>query len=50
MPASMMRTFDEDVRPVVVPERPAGEGYDFAWHGLMGYTKDKIRLVGFEPG
>lgn len=49
MPASMMRAFDEDVRPVVVPERPAGGDFDFSWHGLMGYTKGKIRLVGFEP-
>lgn len=49
MPATMMRAFDEEVRPVVVPDRPAGEDYDFTWHGLMGYTKDKIRLVGFEP-
>ena len=49
MPATMMRAFDEEVRPVVVPDGPAGADYDFAWHGLMGYTKDKIRLVGFEP-
>lgn len=49
MPASIMRAFEAEVRPVVVPDRPAGADYDFAWHGLMGYTKDKIRLVGFEP-
>ena len=49
VPANMMQTFDEEARRVVVPERPAGADYDFAWHGLMGYTKDKIRLVGFEP-
>lgn len=48
MPAAMMHVFDSEVRPVVVPDRPAGIAYDFAWHGLMGYTKDKIRLVGFE--
>ena len=48
MPASMMREFDEEVRPVVEADRPAGSEYDFAWHGLMGYTKDKIRRVGFE--
>ena len=49
MPAKMLQTLDDEVRPVVLPGRPAGAGYDFAWHGLMGYTKDKIRLVGFEP-
>ena len=44
-----MRAFDEEVRPVAAPDHPAGEGFDFAWHGLMGYTKDKIRRVGCEP-
>lgn len=23
--------------------------YDFTWHGLMGYTKNGVRLIGFEP-
>jgi glycine/D-amino acid oxidase-like deaminating enzyme len=22
---------------------------DFRWHGLMGYTKSGVRLVGYEP-
>ena len=22
--------------------------YDFAWHGLMAYTDNKIRLIGFD--
>jgi glycine/D-amino acid oxidase-like deaminating enzyme len=49
MPADIMWEFENEVRPAVVPDRAAGAGYDFTWHGLMGYTKDKIRLVGFEP-
>ena len=49
IPMSVMQAFDEEVRPVVAPDLPAGAGYDFAWHGLMGYTEHKIRLVGFEP-
>ncbi len=23
--------------------------FDFLWHGLMGYTKNGVRLIGFEP-
>lgn len=23
--------------------------YSFTWHGLMGYTPDKVRRIGFEP-
>ena len=49
LPAGVMRTFDDQVRPIVAPDHPMGEGYDFAWHGLMGYTKGRIRMVGFEP-
>lgn len=49
LPTRILQTFDAEVRPVLVPERPAGLDYDFAWHGLMGYTKGKVRVVGFEP-
>lgn len=29
---------------------PAGEiDYQFKWHGLMGYTKSRVRLIGAEP-
>ena len=23
--------------------------YKFTWHGLMGYTKNRVRLIGFDP-
>jgi len=49
LPPSVMQTFDDQVRPIVAPDHPAGREYDFAWHGLMGYTKGRMRLVGFEP-
>lgn len=49
VPSGVMQLFDGEVRPVVAPGHPAGRGYDFAWHGLMGYTKGKMRVVGFEP-
>ena len=31
-------------------DEPGGcnEAYDYAWHGLMGYTPDRLRVVGFE--
>ncbi len=28
---------------------PKNVAYDFLWHGLMGYTKNGVRLIGFEP-
>ncbi len=28
---------------------PQETKYDFTWHGLMGYTKNGVRLIGFEP-
>ncbi|PIN75528.1 hypothetical protein COV18_03160 [Candidatus Woesearchaeota archaeon CG10_big_fil_rev_8_21_14_0_10_37_12] len=28
---------------------PKNPKYSFFWHGLMGYTKTKLRIVGFEP-
>ena len=49
LPTSVMQTFDDQVRPIVAPDHPVGGGYDFAWHGLMGYTKGRMRVVGVEP-
>lgn len=28
---------------------PKSKDYQFHWHGLMGYTRNRLRLVGFEP-
>jgi glycine/D-amino acid oxidase-like deaminating enzyme len=49
VPPGIIQAFEDHVRPVIAPDHPAGAGYDFAWHGLMGYTRGRIRLVGFEP-
>ena len=49
MPSEVLRVFDTVVRPAVAQDRAAGLDYDFRWHGLMAYTKNMIRLVGFEP-
>lgn len=49
MPAEIMAEFDTRERPVVAPDRPEGIPFDFQWHGLMGYTRGKLRQVGVEP-
>ena len=48
VPDEVVREFDE-LLPVVHPARPAGLPYDYLWHGLMGYTTSRVRLIGFEP-
>jgi glycine/D-amino acid oxidase-like deaminating enzyme len=49
LPVEILRDLDTMVRPVVAPARPAGLAYDYTWHGLMAYTDNKVRIVGFEP-
>ena len=49
MPREIAHVFDAQVRPLAASSRPAGLDYDYTWHGLMAYTDNKIRLVGFEP-
>ena len=48
-PGSLLGTMDAEVRPFAQPARPAGLPYDFAWHGLMGYTAGRIRVIGAHP-
>lgn len=48
-PARVIREIDNEILPIVHPSRAAGLEYDYAWHGLMGYTGAKVRLIGFEP-
>lgn len=49
LPPEIMAELDTVARPLVAPSRPPGLDYDFAWHGLMAYTENKVRLVGVEP-
>ncbi|MEK7185322.1 MAG: FAD-binding oxidoreductase, partial [Patescibacteria group bacterium] len=46
-PEEMVEKIDEFVRRVHSPEKKID--YIFTWHGLMGYTKNGVRLVGPEP-
>lgn len=48
-PGSLLATMDADVRPYAQPARRPGRPYDFAWHGLMGYSPGRIRVIGAHP-
>ena len=49
-PGSVLDYMDEHLRPFAQPSRPAGERYDFQWHGLMGYMDGRVRVIGPHPG
>lgn len=40
---------DSFIRKVYAVEPNRKIEYVFTWHGLMGYTKNGVRLIGFEP-
>jgi glycine/D-amino acid oxidase-like deaminating enzyme len=46
---ALLDHMDEHIRPFAQPRRPPGLPYDFAWHGLMGYSQGLIRVVGRHP-
>lgn len=48
-PGAMLDLMDREIRPFAQPARGAGEPYDYAWHGLMGYMPGGIRLIGAHP-
>lgn len=48
-PRAALDEFDGEVREIAFPHRPPGAPYDFAWHGLMGYTSGRLRVIGAEP-
>lgn len=48
-PGELLDVLDNQVRPFANPRRPAGQPYDFHWHGLMGYNDSRIRVVGAHP-
>jgi glycine/D-amino acid oxidase-like deaminating enzyme len=49
VPADVIAEMDNAVRPFANHLRPAGQPYDFHWHGLMGYNDSGIRVVGAHP-
>ena len=48
-PEEHEQKIDEFVREVYDTDPNKKIDYVFTWHGLMGYTKNKVRLVGIEP-
>ena len=49
LPVRVVDEVDRDLVPLAYPARPTGQQYDYTWHGLMGYTGNKVRLIGPEP-
>lgn len=47
--ADVLARLDGFIRPILAPGRPAPLPYDYAWHGLMGYARDGVRVVGADP-
>jgi glycine/D-amino acid oxidase-like deaminating enzyme len=49
VPGSALENLDRNVRSEVA--EPGGDetAFDYAWHGLMGYTPTRLRMIGFEP-
>jgi glycine/D-amino acid oxidase-like deaminating enzyme len=49
VPREVMDQFDDVLRPLIDATRAPGLPYDYAWHGVMGYTASRVRLIGAEP-
>ena len=47
--ADVLARLDDFIRPILAPGRRAPLSYDYAWHGLMGYARDGVRVVGVDP-
>jgi glycine/D-amino acid oxidase-like deaminating enzyme len=50
VPGDQVRALATHALPLADPARLPDEPFDFAWHGLMGYTLDRIRVIGPHPG
>lgn len=48
-PDSVVREIDRFARATYDPDPNKDIDYRFTWHGLMGYTRNGVRLVGTEP-
>ncbi len=48
-PDEMAEKIDEFVKRVYDTDPNKKVEYEFTWHGLMGYTKNYVRLIGVEP-
>jgi glycine/D-amino acid oxidase-like deaminating enzyme len=48
-PEQMQNDIDNFVKKVYDTDPNRKIDYQFTWHGLMGYTPNKVRLIGAEP-
>ena len=48
-PGALLDVVDRGA-PFAQRARPAGQPYDFHWHGLMGYMDGMVRVIGAAPG
>lgn len=48
-PEAVQKEIDDFVKTVYDPEPNKKIDYKFTWHGLMGYTPNRVRLIGEEP-
>jgi glycine/D-amino acid oxidase-like deaminating enzyme len=47
-PVELVDEFERDVMPLAYPEHRLGDPFDYQWHGLMGYTTNRLRMIGPE--
>jgi glycine/D-amino acid oxidase-like deaminating enzyme len=45
----VLNQLDDFIRPILAPEREGPLPYRWTWHGLMGYTRGGVRVIGAEP-
>jgi glycine/D-amino acid oxidase-like deaminating enzyme len=45
----VMQHLDEFIRPILFRDCDAPPTYRWAWHGVMGYTRNGIRVIGSDP-
>ncbi len=48
-PEKMQVDIDTFIKKVYDPDPNRKIDYQFTWHGLMGYTPNRVRLIGSEP-
>ncbi len=48
-PEKMQGDIDKFIKKVYEPDPHSKIDYQFTWHGLMGYTPNRVRLIGVEP-
>jgi glycine/D-amino acid oxidase-like deaminating enzyme len=48
-PEAVPKEVDDFVKTVYSSDPNKKIDYKFTWHGLLGYTPNRVRLIGFEP-